>query len=250
MNQRDGAPLVSVVIASLNEQEGIRACLNKILCSFAANRIAGEIVIADNSDDNTPAIAREMGGRVVIPAKLGYGHALVYGIDQARGDIIIVGDADNTYDFEVIPYLLRALQDGKADLVIGSRFKGEIKRGAMPWLHRYIGNPLLTVCLNLRLGTRVSDAHSGIRAFTREIWNRLDKTLLPDDFCSEMLKQMVQQHAKIVEIPVVYYPRYGKTKAGTLLHGWRCFKFLLLYIFLKRVRFMKQSLEVSDEVLC
>ncbi len=241
MNQRTGTPLVSVVIASLNEQEGIRVCLSKILRSFAENGIAGEIVIADNSDDNTPAIARVMGGRVVTPAEMGYGHALVYGINQARGDFIIVGDADNTYDFEVIPHLLWALENEMADLVIGSRFKGEIKQGAMPWLHRYIGNPLLTICLNLRLGMHVSDSHSGIRAFTREIWNRLDKTFLPDDFCSEMLKQMAQQHAKIVEIPVVYYPRCGKTKAGTLIHGWRCFKFLLLHIFLKRVCFTKRG---------
>ena len=123
---------------------------------------------------------------------------------------------------------------GHAEMVIGSRYKGKIMKDSMPWLHQYVGNPLLTWGLNLRLGTKVTDAHSGIRSFTRESWEAIDTTKIPEDFCSELLKQMVRNKAVIIEVPVAYHPRKGTIKAGTLLHGWRCFKFLILNIFLSR----------------
>ena len=229
-------PSVSVVIATLNEEDGIRECVEKVFRVFDEYKIDGEIIVADNSRDRTPYIALELGAKVVVPDKLGYGHALIYGVNHAQGEYIVIGDGDSTYDFNVIPQLLAPLIKGEAELVIGSRFDGEIEKGAMPWLHRYIGNPLLTWCLNLKLGTQISDAHSGIRAFTRTIWDKMDKALIPDDFCSEMLKQMAKNRARIGEIPVTYYPRKGKIKAGTLLHGWRCFSFLLWHVFPNRSR--------------
>ncbi|MBA7660641.1 putative glycosyltransferase [subsurface metagenome] len=225
---------VSVVMASMNEEEGIRECLDKIFKVFDKHQIDGEVVVADNSTDRTPQIAREFGARVVTPDKLGYGYAIVYGIDQAQGEFIVMGDGDGTYDFNDIPNLIIPLIKGEANLVIGSRFGGKMQKGAMPWLHRYIGNPLLTWCLNLKLGTRVSDAHSGLRSFTKAAWDEMNKEWIPEDFCSEMLKQMAKNKARISEIPVNYYVRRGKTKAGTLLHGWRCFKFLILRIILSK----------------
>ncbi len=225
---------VSVVIPARNEEAGILDCLTKINEVFEKHKIEGEIIVSDNSIDRTPQIARALGARVVGTHRLGYGNALVFGIDQACGKYIVTGDADGTYDFGIIPQLIAPLAVNEADLVIGSRFKGEIKKAAMPWLHRCIGNPLLTWGLNLKLGTMISDAHSGIRAFTKDAWDRMDRRLIPNDFCSEMLRQMVRNRARIAEIPVTYYPRKGRMKAGTLLHGWRCFEFLLLHVFLSR----------------
>lgn len=225
---------VSIVIASMNEEEGIRECFTRILKVFDKHQIDGEVVIADNSTDRTPQIAREFKAKVVTPCKLGYGYALVHGINQTQGKYVMMGDADGTYDFNDIPRFLDPLMKGEAELVIGSRFKGEIKKGAMPWLHQYIGNPLLTWGLNLRLGTKVSDAHSGIRSFTKDAWGKMDHKLIPEDFCSEMLKQMAKNKARITEIPVTYYPRKGKVKTGTLVHGWRCFKFLIFHVFMSK----------------
>jgi len=227
-------PTVSVVIPTMNEEGGIRECLTKILDVFDKSGIKGEIVVSDNSSDRTPQIARALGVRVITPDKLGYSNALVYGISQAQGQYVVIGDADGTYDFRIIPQLIEPLVKNEAELVIGSRFKGEIKKGAMPWLHRYIGNPLLTWGLNRKLGTRVSDAHSGARAFTKEAWDKMDLRLIAEDFCSEMLKQMARNRARIAEIPITYYPRQGKMKAGTFVHGWRCFRFLLLRVILER----------------
>jgi glycosyltransferase involved in cell wall biosynthesis len=223
---------LSVVIASMNEEKGIGDCLNKINRIYQEYHICGEVIVADNSTDDTSKIAKQFGARVVIPDKLGYGNALIFGINNASGKYIIIGDADDSYNFSDIPRLLDPLTKGQADMVIGSRYKGKIVKGAMPWLHHYVGNPLLTWGLNFRLRTKLSDAHSGLRAFTKKAWDAIDTTKLPQDFCSELLRQMVKNKATITEIPVDYHPRKGTIKAGTLLHGWRCFKFLTFDIFL------------------
>jgi len=227
-------PTLSVVIASMNEEEGIGECLDSILKAFQQHKIDGEIVLADNSEDSTPQIARKYGAKVVTPDKLGYGHALIFGIDNSSGKCVIVGDADGTYDYSNLDKFLVPLMNDGVDIVIGSRFKGVIKKGAMPWLHQYIGNPLLTFGLNTKLGTNLSDAHCGLRSFTREIWNKIDHKYIPDDFCSEMLKQVTIADARIAEVPIIYYPRKGKVKANTLVHGWRCFSFLIFKILLSK----------------
>jgi len=226
-------PEISLVIAAMNEEEGIGECLERAKSAFEEHHIDGEIVVADNSTDRSPAIAVAAGARVVTPDRLGYSYACAVGIRHSRGKYIVLSDADGTYDIADLPRFLQPLRDGQADLVIGSRFGGGIRDGAMPWLHRYIGNPLLTWGLNLALGTRVSDAHCGIRAFTREAWDRMDLTFIAEDFCSEMLRQMAKNKARIQDMPVAYFQRRGRAKAGTLLHGWRCFRFLLWRIFLR-----------------
>lgn len=226
--------LVSVVIPTLNEERSINNCVTTIFGVFATRNIDGEVVVSDNSSDRTAEIASKLGARVVTPPRLGYSHSMMYGINQANGKYIVMGDADRSYDFSIIPELIDFLIKDKADLVIGSRLKGKIHKGAMPILHRYIGNPLITSILNKKLGTKITDAHSGIRAFTKEMWDKIDTRLIPEDFCSEMLKQFVINKARVTEIPIAYHPRDGNVKAGTILHGYRCFKFLLTHVVMEK----------------
>jgi len=149
---------VSVVIPTKNEEETIGECIRKIKRVFNEDHIDGEIIVADNSTDKTPQIAKFLGVKVVVPDRLGYGYAYQFGFKQATGDYIVMGDGDGTYDFAEIPKFIEPLMKKEADLVIGSRFKGRIEKGAMPWLHRYIGNPILTMFLNLFFKAGVSDA--------------------------------------------------------------------------------------------
>jgi glycosyltransferase involved in cell wall biosynthesis len=221
---------VSVIIASLNEEKSIGRCIEKVKMALRRLGNRGEIIVADNSTDRTADIARAAGAKVVMPDELGYGNALAFGIDHSVGQYIIIGDADGTYDFADAPKFFQPLRSGEAEFVIGSRFKGEIKSGSMPWLHRYIGNPVLTLTLNMLLGTNVSDAHCGIRGFTRAVWDKMDRQLVAEDLCSEMLRYISRNGLRVKEVPVVYYPRTERPKAGTLLHGCRCFRFLVLRI--------------------
>ncbi len=220
---------VSVVIPTKNEEKSIGTCIERIQKVFAEHHIDGEIIVSDNSSDKTPKIAAGLGARVVVPDKLGYGHAYKYGFARASGEYIVMGDGDSTYDFEDIPKLLLPLKQGEADLVIGSRFKGEIKKGAMPWLHRYIGNPLLTWNLNLFFKADVSDAHSGFRAFTKEAWERMKLKSRGMEFASEMVIEARRKGLRTREVPITYYPRGGESKLSSFNDGWRHLKFMLLY---------------------
>lgn len=220
---------VSVVIPTFNEEDSIRICIEKIKRAFEENDIRGEILVADNSQDRTPEIAKELGAKVVTPDKLGYGYAYLNGFKHASGRYIVIGDADDTYDFMEMPKLLRPLQDGEADLVIGSRFKGEIKKGAMPLLHKHIGNPVLTGFLNFFFKVGVSDAHCGFRAFTREALERMNLKSRGMEFASEMVVEAVRKKLRIKEVPITYYKRKGESKIRSFSDGWRHLKFMLLY---------------------
>jgi len=225
----DNSVEVSVVIPSLNEEETIGICIEKIKRVFREHNIRGEIIVADNSTDRTPEIARSLGAKVVTPDKRGYGYAYLYGFRYAKGKYIVIGDADDTYDFLEIPKLLEPLKRGEADLVIGSRFKGKILKGAMPWLHRYIGNPLLTWFLNFFFKAGVSDAHSGFRAFTREALEKMKLRCPGMEFASEMIIRAVWAGLRIKEVPITYYPRRAESKLHSFRDGWRHLKFMLLY---------------------
>ena len=183
---------VSIVIPTRNEEKSIGICIEKIQTVFNEHHIDGEIIIADNSTDNTAEIAKSLGAKVIVPDKLGYGNAYRLLFEEASGDYIVMGDGDNTYDFTDIPKLLESLKKGEADLVLGSRFKGEIKKGAMPWHHQYIGNPFLTWIFNLNNANKsnLSDTHSGFRAFTREAYEKMRTDLKTTgmEFASEMLE--------------------------------------------------------------
>ena len=221
---------VSVVVPTKNEEASIGTCIEKIQRVFTEHHIDGEIVVADNSTDRTPEIAKRLGARVVVPDEHGYGNAYRFGFEQTSGDYIVMGDGDNTYDFMDIPGLLEPLKRGEADLVMGSRFKGEIKKGAMPWHHQYIGNPFLTWIFNRAHGSNISDTHSGFRAFTRGAYEKIRTDLKTTgmEFASEMLEVSIMKNLRIAEVPITYYPRVGESTLHSLPDGWRHLKHILL----------------------
>jgi glycosyltransferase involved in cell wall biosynthesis len=222
-------PLVSVVIPCLDEAESIATCVRKALAAMEQGGIAGEVVVADNgSTDGSQRLAREAGARVIDEPRKGYGSAYLAGFRAARGTYIVMGDADDTYDFAELARFVEPLEDG-ADLVMGSRLRGRIHRGAMPWLHRYLGNPLLTGILNLFFRAGVSDAHCGMRAFRRELLPRLDLRTTGMEFASEQVIRASKLGLDIREIPIEYRPRAGESKLSSFADGWRHLRFLLVH---------------------
>jgi glycosyltransferase involved in cell wall biosynthesis len=220
---------VSVVMPCLNEERTIGACIQKALHSFDACGIKGEVIVSDNgSTDRSAEIAREHGVRLVHQPLRGYGHAYLKGLEAARGRYIVMADSDGTYDFGEIPRLLTPLREGW-DLVIGSRIKGKILPGAMPWMHRYIGTPVLTALLNLFFGLRLSDINCGMRAFTRDAYTRMRLQSGGMEFASEMMARAARERLRIVEMPIAYHPRVGESKLQSLSDGWRHLRFMLLY---------------------
>ncbi|GGN92026.1 MULTISPECIES: glycosyltransferase family 2 protein [Haloarcula] len=223
----DAVPTVSVVLPTMNEEEGIAECIERIRNALAALDLTGEIIISDASDDRTPDIAREMGATVVEPDEPGYGYAYRYAFEYARGDYLVMGDADTTYDFEELPKLLSLVRDEGADIAMGSRLDGEIRPGAMPALHQYVGNPLLTKFLNVFYDAGVSDAHSGFRVFTRDALQQLELTTDGMEFASEMIMDAGAKGLDIREVPITYHPREGDAKLDSFRDGWRHVKFML-----------------------
>ena len=178
---------VSVVMPCLNEEESVGICVKKALAGLAACGVVGEVIVCDNgSSDNSVEVARSAGARVVNETARGYGNAYLRGFDTATGRIIVMGDSDDSYDFTQLRALVNKINEGY-DYVLGSRFGGEIRRGAMSWSHRYIGNPILTTVLNRFFGLKSSDAHSGMRAFTREALDRMALRCEGMEFASEMV---------------------------------------------------------------
>jgi glycosyltransferase involved in cell wall biosynthesis len=221
---------VTVILPARDEEKTIGEVIEKARRALEARGYTCEIIVADNSTDATPRIARERGGIVVHPDRPGYGYAYRYALRLASGRYVVMADADGTYDLSEAPKLLEPLVRGEADLVLGTRLKGRIMPGAMPWLHRYVGNPLLTSILNRFYGTRVSDAHTGFRAMTREALQRLSLESSGMEFASELLVKAAYAGLRIREVPITYYPRAEGTrsKLRSLRDGWRHLKFLLL----------------------
>jgi len=220
--------LVSVVIPCLNEEENIEACVYAALKAIEDAGITGEVVVADNaSDDRSAELAIAAGARVVTEPRRGYGSAYLAGFAAAKGTYIVMGDADLTYDFDEIPNFVRELNDG-ADLVMGDRMDN-IQPGAMPWLHRYVGNPLLSGFLNLLYKTGVRDAHCGMRAIRRDKLPVLDLRTPGMEFASEMVIRAAKEHLDIREFPIDYHPRGGESKLSTFRDGWRHLRFLLVH---------------------
>jgi glycosyltransferase involved in cell wall biosynthesis len=223
-----GAPLVSVVIPCLNEAENIQACVTAALEAIVRMGVEGEVVVADNnSEDDSARLAEAAGARVIVERRRGYGSAYLAGFAASRGRYIVMADADLTYDFNEIPRFVAALEDG-AEMVIGDRM-GNIQPGAMPWLHRYIGNPILTGVLNLFFRTGISDAHCGMRALRRDVLPRLDLRTTGMEFASEMVIRASKEKLKIAEFPIEYHPRGGESKLSSFRDGWRHLRFLLVH---------------------
>ena len=227
----DGEVEFSIVMPCLNEAETLANCIQKAQRSLDENNVAGEIIIADNgSVDGSQAIAAGLGARVVQVAARGYGNALMGGIAAARGKYVIMGDADDSYDFASLGPFIRQLREGY-DLVMGNRFLGGIKPGAMPSLHRYLGNPVLTTIGRLFFRSPVGDFHCGLRGFSKSAVTSLNLQTTGMEFASEMVVKATLHGMRLAEVPTTLSPD-GRTRAPHLRSwrdGWRHLRFLLLY---------------------
>src|SRR3984885_13996318 len=226
--EQQPTPLVSVVIPCLNEAENIEECVTAAREALRRMDVEGEVVVADNnSEDDSVQLAERAGARVVVERRRGYGSAYLAGFAAARGRYIVMSDADLTYDFNEIPRFVDELEKG-AEMVIGDRMDN-IQPGAMPWLHQYIGNPILTGLLNLFFRTGISDAHCGMRALRKDVLPRLDLRTTGMEFASEMVIRASKEKLKIAEFPIEYHPRGGESKLSSLRDGWRHLRFLLVH---------------------
>ena len=223
------APEVSVVMPCLNEEEAIGACIEKIQRTFEHAGLEGEIVVCDNgSTDRSVAIAEALGARVVHQPERGYGNAYLKGFESARGRYLVMGDADDTYDFTLIPEFLSALRERDNAFVTGSRYLGGGDANITA-LHRWFGNPALTRILNGLFGTRYTDVYCGFRAFTRQAYDRIRPVSPGMEFNLELAINAGLAGLKTAEIPIVLAPRKGESKLRTFRDGWRSLRMMLLY---------------------
>ena len=223
--------LVTAVIPCLDEERTVGTCVGKALDSFKALGVAGEVVVVDNgSTDGTARVAAERGARVIREPVKGYGAALRTGIESARGRIIVMGDGDDSYDWAAIGSFVHKIQEG-FDLVIGNRFKGGILPGAMPPLHRYLGNPVLSAITRLAFGVKVGDVHCGMRAFPREAFARMRMGTPGMEFATEMVANAAHHGLRIAEVPTRLYPdkRGRPPHLRTFRDGWRHLRFILTH---------------------
>src|SRR3712207_915692 len=222
------APTVSVVIPCLNEAENIAACVRRAHAVLEGHDTPGEVSVADNdADDGSADPAAAAGARVVHEPRRGYGSAYLAGFRVAHGDYIVMADADMTYDWNEIPRFVEHLDAG-GDLVMGDRMDN-IQPGAMPWLHRYVGNPVLSGILNFFFRTGVRDAHCGMRGFRRDVLARLDLRTTGMEFASEMVIRAGKEQLDVRQTPIEYRPRGGESKLSSFRDGWRHLRFLLVH---------------------
>ena len=223
------APEISVVIPCLNEEDAVGAVVDQAWEGIHASARPGEVIVVDNaSTDRSAEVATEHGAIVVREERPGYGSAYLAGLAVARGDYIVMGDADETYPMRDLAPFVERLAAGD-DLVMGSRFEGTIHGEAMPWLNRHVGNPILTGLLNVLFGVKISDAHCGMRAVRRDALERLDLHSTGMEFASEMVFKAFRRKLRVSEIPIDYYPRVGESKLNRFGDAWRHVRFMLLY---------------------
>ncbi len=231
MTSMSDRPELTILMPCLNEAETLAACINKASTFLVEHKIDGEILIADNgSTDGSQGIARSLGARVQDVPERGYGSALLAGIGAARGRYIIMGDADDSYDFSALSPFVETLRKGY-DLVMGNRFLGEIKPGAMPPLHRYLGNPVLTFIGRVLFRSPVGDFHCGLRGFRKDAIENLSLQTSGMEFASEMVVKATLKGLKITEVPITLSPD-GRSRPPHLRSwrdGWRHLRFMLLF---------------------
>jgi glycosyltransferase involved in cell wall biosynthesis len=228
----DGTSIeLSIVMPCLNEAETLASCIGKAMSFLAAHKVRGEVIVADNgSTDGSQAIAAAEGARVVHVEEKGYGSALRSGIVAARGELIVMGDADDSYDFSGLEQFLVQLREG-ADLVMGNRFAGGISPGAMPHLHRYLGNPVLSGIGRLLFKSPVGDFHCGLRGFHKKAFEQMKLRTTGMEFASEMVVKATLLGLRVREVPIVLH-KDGRSRAPHLRSwrdGWRHLRFLLLF---------------------
>jgi len=220
-------PRVSVVIPCLDEAETIGECVTTARAVLEDSGLAGEVIVVDNgSTDGSGDLARAAGALVVEERRRGYGSAYLAGLAAARGDYIVMVDADLTYDFREIPRFVDELENG-AELVVGNRLEG-VQPGAMPWLSR-VGNPLLTGFLNMLYRTNIHDAHCGMRAVRRAVLPVLNMRTVGMEFASEMVIRATREKLDVREIPIELHPRVGTSKLSPFRDGWRHLRLILVY---------------------
>jgi glycosyltransferase involved in cell wall biosynthesis len=235
LGPKSGEIELSVVMPCLNESETLAQCVKTARDALDMHGIAGEVVVADNgSTDGSPDIALASGARVVHVAEKGYGSALMGGIAAARGRYVIMGDADASYDFSEIPRFLHKLREGY-ELVQGCRLPsggGRVEPDAMPFLHRWLGNPVFSRLARFWFRAPINDIHCGLRAFSKELYHRLDQRCTGMEFASEMIIKSSLHSARIAEVPIVLRPdgrQKGRSHLRTWRDGWRHLRFFFLF---------------------
>jgi len=222
------AQTVSIVMPCLNEELTVGVCVAKARRWLTTSGRSGEVIVVDNgSTDRSAEIARQAGARVVHEASPGYGHAYLRGFAEATGEVIVMGDSDDTYDFSDLSALVEPLGRGY-DFVLGNRFAGGVGEAAMPWTHRYIGTPIINFLIRRFSGAAVGDSQSGLRAFHRSTIDRLRLRSGGMELASEMIVRAVRTGLRIAEVPAPYGARLGESKLNTIRDGWRHLRFLLL----------------------
>lgn len=224
----NGSPQVSVVLPCLNEAQSVGLCTREALDIMGRYGIDGEVVVVDNgSTDGSPAIAASAGARVIHEERRGYGRALKTGIVAAKGSIIVMADADWSYDFAKLPELINPINAGWADVVVGSRLS-DATRDTMPMLHKYVGTPLLTFLVRRAAGAPVTDSQSGFRAFRRDVAIGLGLRSNGMEFASEMLIRAGHRGLRVIDVQTGYRERIGQSKLNTFPDGWRHLQLILL----------------------
>jgi len=222
---------VAVIMPCLDEARTVGVCVSKALATFRRLGVRGEVVVVDNgSTDGSREIAEQAGARVVREERRGYGSALMRGAEEARAPFLIMADADDSYDLTDLERFIAGLRAGN-DLVMGSRRRGTILPGAMPWHHRWIGNPVLSGLLNLLFRAGISDAHCGMRAFTKDAYRRMELQTTGMEFASEMVIKAALGKLRIAEIPITLHPdgRDRPPHLRSFRDGWRHLRFMLLF---------------------
>src|SRR3990170_1247616 len=221
-------PFISIVMPCLNEALTVETCVRKALGWLERSGSAGEVLVVDNgSSDGSPDLARRAGARVIAESRRGYGAALRRGFAEAKGDWLVMGDCDDTYDFSDLDDLVEPLAEGH-DLSVGNRFAGGIAPGAMTWSHRYIGTPAISLLIRLFTGLKVGDSQCGLRAFTRSALERMELKTDGMELASEMILKSARRGLNVAEVPVPYNIRLGEAKLNTFRDGWRHLRFLML----------------------
>jgi glycosyltransferase involved in cell wall biosynthesis len=222
---------ISAVMPCLNEEETIGICIEKAFRCFQKMGAIGEVVVSDNgSVDRSVEIAEKLGARVVRQKIKGYGAALMAGIEAAEGDIIVIADSDDSYDWLTMRSFIEKIEEGY-DLVMGNRFKGRIHQGAMPFLHRYFGNPVLSILAKILFRVSVGDFHCGMRAFTKRAYRKMNLRTTGMEFATEMVANSARNGLRVTEIPTVLYPdkRTRPPHLRSFRDGWRHLRFIMTY---------------------
>jgi len=234
MTNADGALKLSIILPCLNEESAIGDCLESIHSAILKNHIDAEIIVVDNgSSDNSIKIIESKKYifkyfSLFIEKRRGYGAAYMRGLKEARGEYIFMADADNTYDFGQIPEFLKKLEAG-ADLIVGNRFSGTMEKKSMPWLHRNIGNPFLSLLVKKFFKVKIGDIHCGARAISKKAYEKINLNTQGMEFASEMIIKAAKAKLIIAEIPVSYRKRTGESKLRSFRDGWRHLRFILIY---------------------